>query len=189
MAVRTETAGSIAALSAVFKMFVGEPAGFGAGARRISRKGRQDRKDAVPALGGDDGRWHPLGREPQPALWSFLPGCTTVVLMAPLTEAEADALDERIHACIDRIAAGDRAIAAVARGEAVNPDALEQAADAMAELLAERRLTGPDWSAQDVEKVRRLQALLADGAPSPEARALAATCRLIFIEATGMSSD
>ena len=108
--------------------------------------------------------------------------------MPSVTGNETDALDEQIDVCIDRIAAGDRAIVAVARGESVDPESLEQAANAMAELLAERRLTGPDWSAEDVEKVRRLRTLLTGGAPSPEARALAAACRLIFIEEPGGSS-
>jgi hypothetical protein len=45
MAVRTDTAASIAAMSAVFKMIVDGSASFGAGGRRISRKDRQDRED------------------------------------------------------------------------------------------------------------------------------------------------
>ncbi len=93
---------------------------------------------------------------------------------------EADAADERIHACIDSIAAGDRAIAAVARGEAVDPAVLDHAADAMAEVLADSRITGAIWTLADVDSVRRLRALLTSGPPSDEARAAAAESRLIF---------
>ena len=100
--------------------------------------------------------------------------------MATVSEAEADALDELTHERIDRIAAGDLAIVAVARAEAVDPDVLEQAADAMAELLADRLLDGPNWTAADVDRVRRLRGLLGAGAVSVEARELAAECRLIF---------
>ena len=100
--------------------------------------------------------------------------------MATVSEDEADALDELTHERIDRIAAGDLAIVAVARGEAVDPDVLEQAADAMAELLADRQLDGPTWTVADVERVRRLRGLLGADAMSAEARALATECRLIF---------
>lgn len=87
---------------------------------------------------------------------------------------EADAADERIHACIDSIAAGDLVIAAVARGEAVDPAVLDRAADAMAEILADSRITGAIWTTADVERVRRLRALLTSAPPSDEARAAAA---------------
>ncbi len=100
--------------------------------------------------------------------------------MVTVPEDEADALDELTHERIDRIAAGDLALVAVARGEAVDPDVLEQAADAMAELLADRQLDGPNWTAVDVDRLRRLRGLLGADAPSPEARELAAECRLIF---------
>jgi hypothetical protein len=93
---------------------------------------------------------------------------------------EADAADERIHACIDRIAAGDLVIAAVARGEVVDPTVLDSAADAMAEILADHNITGAIWTMVDVERVRQLRALLTSAAPSPEARAAAAEGRLIF---------
>jgi hypothetical protein len=96
--------------------------------------------------------------------------------MAPLTEAEMDALDDRFHACVDRIAAGDLAILAVARGEAIDPSVLTLAADAMAELLAEPRIEGTTWTLADVERVRGLRDAVGSGAPSDEARALAAAC-------------
>lgn len=99
-----------------------------------------------------------------------------------MTEAEVDALEERFHACIDRIAEGDLAIATVARGEVIDPDVLDRAADAMAEILAEPAITGTDWTMEDVDRVRRLRALLTSGAPSAEARAVAGACRLFFTE-------
>jgi hypothetical protein len=91
-----------------------------------------------------------------------------------------DALDERVHACLDRIAAGDLAIVAIARGEVVDPALLDEAADAMRALLAERRLTGTDWTMADVDRVRGVRSLLGSGVPSAEARALAAACRPIL---------
>ncbi len=100
--------------------------------------------------------------------------------MAPLTEAEMDALDERFHACVDRIAAGDLAILAVARGEAIDPAVLTLAADAMAELLAEARLEGTTWTFADVERVRGLRDAVGSAAPSDEARALASACPPMF---------
>lgn len=93
-----------------------------------------------------------------------------------------DALDERFHACVDRIAAGDLAILAVARGEAIDPAVLTLAADAMAELLAEPRLEGTTWTLADVERVRGLRDAVGSGAPSDEARALAAACPPMFGE-------
>jgi hypothetical protein len=105
--------------------------------------------------------------------------------MPTMTEAEMDALDERINECVDAIADGNLAIGAVARGEVVDPTALDRAADAMAEMLAESRVTGPKWTTEDVESLRRLRALLSSEAPSSEARAVAAECRLIFAKAPG----
>jgi hypothetical protein len=98
-------------------------------------------------------------------------------------ETQADGAKEQFQARIDAIAAGDLAIAAVARGEAVDPTALDRAADAMAQILADSRITGPTWTTEDVESRRRLRALLISGAPSSEARTAAAECRLIFFEA------
>lgn len=88
--------------------------------------------------------------------------------------ADADAADERIHACIERIAAGDLAVAAVARGEAIDPSALDGAADAMSEILDDQRITGATWTMADVERLRGLRGLITSELPSPEARALAA---------------
>jgi len=102
--------------------------------------------------------------------------------MAPLTEAEMDALDERFHACVDRIAAGDLAILAVARGEAIDLALLTLAADAMAEMLAEPRFVGTTWTIADVERVRGLRDAIGSGAPSDEASALAAACPPMFGE-------
>lgn len=104
--------------------------------------------------------------------------------MRTLTEAEIDALDERVHECIDAIADGSLVVGAVVRGELADPTALDRAADAMAEILAESRLTGPKWTMDDVERLRRLRALLLSGASS-EARALAAECQLSFAEGPG----
>jgi hypothetical protein len=98
-------------------------------------------------------------------------------------EARADPEEEQFQARIDAIADGDLAIAAVSRGEAVGPGALDRSADAMAEILADSRISGPTWTTEDVEKRRRLRSLLIAGAPSAEARAAAAECRLIFFEA------
>lgn len=100
-----------------------------------------------------------------------------------MTEAEADDEEERFQARIDAIAEGDRAIMAVARGEAVDPIVLDCAADAMAEILADSRITGPTWTMEDVETRRRLRALLSSCAPCSETRAAAAACQLIFFEA------
>lgn len=91
-----------------------------------------------------------------------------------------DALDERFHACVDRIAAGDLAILAIARGDTIDPAVLTQAADAMAELLAEPRLEGTTWTIADVERVRALRDAVGSGAPSDEARAIAAACSPMF---------
>ena len=77
--------------------------------------------------------------------------------------------EERIDAAIDRIREGEAAIVAVARGETVDPDLLDRAADELAGLLG-RGVTA-SWSLEDVEHVRRLRALVMGGPPSPEARA------------------
>jgi hypothetical protein len=98
-------------------------------------------------------------------------------------EAEADAEDDRFQVRVDTIAEGDLAIMAVARGEAVDPAVLDRSADAMAEILADSRITGPTWTMEDVEIRRRLRALLSSDAPSSEARSFAAECRLVFFEA------
>ncbi len=80
--------------------------------------------------------------------------------------------EDRIDAAIERIREGEAAIAAIARGETVDPEVLDRAADELAGLL------GPgvtaSWTMEDVEHVRRLRALVPDGSPSPEARAVAA---------------
>jgi hypothetical protein len=103
--------------------------------------------------------------------------------MSAMTEAEADDEEERFQARIDAIAEGDRAIMAIARGEAVDPIVLDCAADAMAEILADSRITGPTWTTEDVEMRRRLHALLISCAPSSETRATATACQLIFFQA------
>lgn len=91
---------------------------------------------------------------------------------------DQDEREQRIDAAIDRIRAGEAAIVAVARGEAVDPELLDRAADELAGLL------GPgvtaSWSLEDVERVRRLRALVMGGPPSPEARALAAAYAPFF---------
>jgi hypothetical protein len=82
-----------------------------------------------------------------------------------------DEAEDRIDAAIDRICAGEAAIAAIARGESVDPELVGRAADELANLL------GPGvtatWTPEDIERVRRLRTLITGGAPSPEARALA----------------
>ncbi|MEO5731230.1 MAG: hypothetical protein ABI134_34615 [Byssovorax sp.] len=82
-----------------------------------------------------------------------------------------DEAEDRIDAAIDRIYAGEAAIAAIARGESVDPELVGRAADELANLL------GPGvtatWTPEDIERVRRLRTLITGGAPSPEARALA----------------
>jgi hypothetical protein len=98
--------------------------------------------------------------------------------MSTETEDEDEA-GERVHAAVDRIYAGDLAIAAVARGEPVDPEVLDRAADGLAELLAPG-VTGATWTPEDVERVRRLRGLLTGDAPSPAARALAAAHVPIF---------
>lgn len=100
-----------------------------------------------------------------------------------MTDDADDAEEEQFQARIDAIADGDRAITAVARGEAVDPIVLDRAADAMAEILADSRITGPTWTTEDVERRRRLRALLISCAPSSETRAAAAACQLVFFEA------
>ncbi len=97
-------------------------------------------------------------------------------------EAKADPEEEQFQARIDAIAEGDRAIIAIARGEAVDPGALDRSADAMAEILADSRITGSTWTTEEVEMRRRLRALLISGAPSSATRAAAAECRLVFFE-------
>ena len=99
-------------------------------------------------------------------------------------EAKADPEEEQFQARIDAIAEGDRVIMAVARGEVVDSIALDRAADAMAEILADSRITGSTWTTEDVAMRRRLRALLLSGSASSETRAAAAECRLIFFEAT-----
>lgn len=78
---------------------------------------------------------------------------------------EAAAADERIHACIESIVAGDRVIAAVVRGKAVDSAVLDDAADAMAESLADSRITGATWTMADVDRVRRLRVHFTSIAP------------------------
>ena len=62
----------------------------------------------------------------------------------------------RIDTLGGRVVAGDRAIRAVVGGNAVDPVEVEKAADAMDELLAGPQLTGPDWTAADVARLRQL---------------------------------
>ncbi len=97
------------------------------------------------------------------------------------TATEPDEAGERIHAAVDRIYAGDLAIAAVARGEVIDPAVLDHAADGLADLLGPG-VTGATWTEEDVERVRRLRALLTGGAPSDEARALAGEYVPVFGE-------
>ena len=72
-------------------------------------------------------------------------------------------------------------MAAIARGESVDPELLDRAADGLADLLAPE-VTGATWTQDDVARVRRLRALLTGGAPSPEARALAAAHVPVFLD-------
>jgi O-acetylhomoserine/O-acetylserine sulfhydrylase-like pyridoxal-dependent enzyme len=102
-------------------------------------------------------------------------------------EAKADPEEEQFQARIDAIVEGDRAIMAIARGEAVDPVALDRAAAAMAEILADSRITGSTWTMEDVEMRCRLRAMLLSGASTSETHAAAAACRLIFFEAGGRS--
>jgi hypothetical protein len=95
-----------------------------------------------------------------------------------------DEAGDRIHAAVDRIYAGEIAIAAIARGEVVDPEVLARAADGLADLLGPG-VTGPTWTQVDVDRVRRLRDLLTDDAPSPEARALAAEHVPVFLGKTG----
>lgn len=87
---------------------------------------------------------------------------------------------DRIDAAVERIYAGEVAMAAIVRGESVDPDLLDRAADGLADLLSPD-VTGPTWTMDDVDRVQRLRSLLTDGAPSPEARALAAAHVPIFL--------
>ena len=102
--------------------------------------------------------------------------------MGRLTEAEMDAKDEHLQLCIDRIYAGDVALRAVVAGEAIDPAVLTLAADTMAEMLADPLITGPAWTTDDIARIHQVRDLLTGGAPSPEARAVAASCRLVFVE-------
>jgi hypothetical protein len=97
---------------------------------------------------------------------------------------KGDEAGDRIHAAVDRIYAGEIAIAAIVRGEVVAPDVLARAADGLADLLGPG-VTGATWTQADVERVRRLRDMLTDEAPSPEARALAAEYVPIFLGETG----
>ena len=96
------------------------------------------------------------------------------------TETEPDEAGDRIDAAVERIYAGEVAMVAIARGESVDPELLDRAADGLAELLAPE-VTGATWTQDDVARVRRLRALLTGGSPSPEARALAAAYVPVFL--------
>ncbi len=97
---------------------------------------------------------------------------------------ESDGAGDRIHAAVDRIYAGEIAIAAIARGELVDPEVLARAADGLADLLGPG-VTGATWTQVDVDRVRRLRDMLTDDAPSPEARALAAEHVPVFLGEAG----
>jgi hypothetical protein len=97
--------------------------------------------------------------------------------MPSLTETEADAL---VHTIGTAFESGARALEAVCRGEHADPTAIEALAGALQAVYDDERVTYPRVNAEDVDRVRRLRGLLAQGAPSSEARALAAKCLLIL---------
>lgn len=114
------------------------------------------------------------------------PSRATVGGMDARTEHEMDAHDAHHDELIERIHAGDLALVAVAAGEAIDPAVLTSSADAMQEIITDPSITGATWTIADVDRVRQVRDMLGSsaGQPSPEARALAASCRLIFIEPT-----
>lgn len=89
-----------------------------------------------------------------------------------MTPDEADDLLYSLGAALE---AGVLALNALSRGEAADPAAL----DALADVLEEQRVTITETSRAAAGNVRALRALLpAEGAPSPEAQALAEECRI-----------
>ncbi len=90
-------------------------------------------------------------------------------------------MDDLLMSLGAALEAGVLALNALSRGEAVDPAVL----DALAAVLEDPRVILPKTSSAAAGTVRALRALLPeDGAPSPEARALAVECKIAIAAPT-----
>ena len=98
-----------------------------------------------------------------------------------MTEDDADDLLWNLAAALE---AGQLALDALSRGEAIDPDALDRLADALHIVITDPRVTYVPVVVEDVARVRHLRNLVGTGVPSSEARALAEECRRVLVRPT-----